>query len=257
MRRKELAVCGLRPDIQVSRAASLNLPAWSCIFAIVAAVCACAPSRNAMNDSSLVGTARFLALGDSYTIGEAVDPPERWPMQLTAQLRASGIEVAEPVIIAKTGWTTDELDAAIDDAKPDSTYDLVTLLVGVNDQYRGREPEAYRLPFRKLLHRAIAFAGGSASRVIVISIPDWGVTPFAEGRDRAAIGMAIDRFNTVNRDETLKVGAHYVDITPGSREAATDQSLLASDGLHPSARMYDQWTRAIHPVAMTILLQHR
>jgi lysophospholipase L1-like esterase len=196
---------------------------------------------------------RFLALGDSYTIGEAVAESERWPAQLVARLRASGIDVADAAIIARTGWTADELDAAIDAASPRGTYEMVTLLVGVNDQYRGRDAESYRAPFRKLLDRAIGFAGGDASRVVVVSIPDWGVTPFAAGRDLVQITEAIDEFNAVNREEARSAGAHYVDVTPVSRAAATDEGLLAADGLHPSARMYEQWTRAIVPVAEAIL----
>lgn len=187
---------------------------------------------------------RFLALGDSYTIGESVAPAERWPVQLVARLRADGVAIAEPHIIARTGWTTNELDAAIDAAKPQGPYDLVSLLAGVNDQYRGGEAEAYRGAFRDLLRRAIDFAGGHPGRVIVVSIPDWGVTPFAATRDRAAITAAIDRFNAVNRDEAVKAGVRYVDVTAISRRAAQDSTLLAPDGLHPSGSMYSEWVSA-------------
>ncbi len=217
---------------------------------LLAMVQACSSSGNVMGDTT---APRFLALGDSYTIGESVPVAERWPVQLTKALRGTSTPVEEPLIIAQTGWTTDELNAAIDSARVTGTFSLVTLLVGVNDQYRGREAEAYRAPFRKLLDRAIGFAGGSASRVIVISIPDWGVTPFAEGRDRAAIAAAIERFNAVNRDEAQKAGARYVDITPGSRAAAGDRSLIAADGLHPSGRMYGEWTALMLPTAKVIL----
>ncbi|MBK5260447.1 MAG: SGNH/GDSL hydrolase family protein, partial [Thermoanaerobaculia bacterium] len=124
---------------------------------------------------------RFLALGDSYTIGEAVPESERWPVQLANALRARGIDVNGPQIIAKTGWTTDELNAAIDAADPRGPFDLVTLLIGVNNQFRGRDAEQYRGQLAALLQRAIGFAGGDAKRVIVVSIPDWGVMPFAEG----------------------------------------------------------------------------
>ena len=196
---------------------------------------------------------RFLALGDSYTIGEAVAENERWPVQLAGELRAGGVVVADPVIIARTGWTVDELNAAIDLAKPEGTFDLVTLLIGVNDQYRGRPAEDYRTPFREMLRRAIGFAGGDPSRVIVVSIPDWGVTPFAAGRGAAAIAAAVDQFNAVNREETAKAGARYVDVTANSRTARDDRSKTASDGLHPSARMYTEWTALILPVANSIL----
>ncbi len=183
---------------------------------------------------------RYLALGDSYTIGESVPPADRFPVQLARRLR-----LGEPEIIARTGWTVDELNRGIDDAAPRGTYPLVTLLIGVNDQYRGGTAEAYRPAFAAMLRRAIGFAGGEAKGVVVVSIPDWGATPFAEGRDRAAIGAAIDQFNAVNRDEALRVGAKYVDITPISRRAREDRSLIAGDGLHPSGAMYGLWAEAI------------
>jgi lysophospholipase L1-like esterase len=181
---------------------------------------------------------RYLALGDSYTIGESVAGGDRFPNQLARELGTG-----EPLIIAKTGWTTDELNAAIDAQGPKGPYDLVTLLIGVNNQYRGRDSEQYRGEFAALLGRAIVFAGGDARKVIVVSIPDWGVTPFAEGRDRAKIAAEIDRYNAVNREETLRAGARYVDITPISRK--NDPALVAADGLHPSGEQYGQWVRLI------------
>lgn len=196
---------------------------------------------------------RFLALGDSYTISESVAVADRWPNQLAGQLRKDGFEMADPEIIAKTGWTTDELSSAIDAAKPKGQYALVTLLIGVNNQYRGRDAEQYRREFVTLLHRAIAFAGGDPKRVVVVSIPDWGVTPFAANRDRAKIGAEIDRFNAVNAEETKRAGARYADITPISRRAATDASLIAPDGLHPSAKMYASWISMIEPQARAAL----
>ena len=192
--------------------------------------------------SSKPAKARFLALGDSYTIGEGVAPGERWPDVVAARLG-----IGAPQIIARTGWTTDELNAAIDAANPSGPFDVVTLLIGVNNQYRGRDAEEYRREFAALLQRAIGFAGGVAGRVVVISIPDWGVTPFAAGRDRAQIAREIDRYNTINREETLRAGARYVDITAVSRDAATDPSLIAGDGLHPSAEMYRRWSDLILP----------
>ena len=182
--------------------------------------------------------ARYLALGDSYTIGESVAPAERFPNQL-----AAAMSLGEPMIIAKTGWTTDELNAAIDAADPKGPFDLVTLLIGVNNQYRGRDAEQYRGEFAALLRRAIGFAGGDAKKVVVISIPDWGVTPFAEGRDRLKIATEIDVYNAINREETARKGARYVDITPISRR--NDPSLVAGDGLHPSATQYAEWVKAI------------
>ena len=191
---------------------------------------------------------RVLALGDSYTIGESVAEADRWPNQLA---RALGI--AQPEIIAKTGWTTDELSAAIDKANPHGPYSLVTLLIGVNNQYRGRDAEVYRREFVALLDRAVAFAGGNASHVIVVSIPDYSVTPFAATRDRARISREIDQFNAINREETLRAKARYVDITPISRRATADPALVADDGLHPSTKMYAEWVTLIEPEARAAL----
>jgi lysophospholipase L1-like esterase len=193
---------------------------------------------------------RYLALGDSYTIGAGVAPAERWPVQLAAQLRANGLIVAEPLIIARTGWTTDELMAGIERQQPQGPFDLVSLLIGVNDQYRGRGADAYRQKLRQLLHSAITYAGGHPAHVIVLSIPDWSVTPFAAGQQRAAIAAAIDHFNAINRQETAQAGAHYVDVTPVTRQALQDASLLATDGLHPSGKMYTQWVELVLPIAL-------
>ncbi|MEO6877360.1 MAG: SGNH/GDSL hydrolase family protein [Gemmatimonadaceae bacterium] len=183
----------------------------------------------------------MLALGDSYTIGEGVTAEERWVSRLAELLQARGVRLQPAMIVARTGWTTDELLAAIDAADPRGPFDLVTLLIGVNDQYRGRTTDDFRPGFRTLLARAIAFAGDRVDRVLVLSIPDWSVTPFARGRDAANIAAEIDAFNAVCRNETLAVGASYVDITPISRTAADDAGLLAGDGLHPSGRMYAAW----------------
>lgn len=196
---------------------------------------------------------RILALGDSYTVGEGVTVEERWPMQLAAMLRARGLAVATPTIVAHTGWTTDELSAGITDAPPAGTFNLVTLLIGVNNQYRDRGADEYRAQFRALLARAIGFAGGRATHVIVVSIPDWGATPFADGRDRVRIARDIDAFNEVNRDESARVGARYVDITPISRRAADEAALVGRDMLHPSARMYAAWVQAMLPVVLAAI----
>lgn len=191
------------------------------------------------------GSLRYLALGDSYTIGEGVSAPERWPVQLAGLLRQRGIAVGEPQIIARTGWTVSELSSGIDAAAPRGPFDLVTLLIGVNDQYRGADPEAYRPAFARMLARAIALAGGDARRVVVLSIPDWGATPFARAsrRDPARVSAEIDRFNAVNRQESLAAKVTFVDVTPVSRRAATGPSLLAPDGLHYAGPMYGEWAR--------------
>jgi lysophospholipase L1-like esterase len=187
---------------------------------------------------------RILALGDSYTIGESVAAAERFPVQLVARLRER-VTVDDPEIIARTGWTTDELAAAIAQADPQGPYDYVTLLIGVNNQYRGYPLETYRDEFRQLLQQAITFAGGNAQRVIVLSIPDWGVTPFAWGANTTRIATEIDAFNAANRAETDAAGAIYVDITPISRQAASQPELVATDGLHPSGKMYAAWVKLL------------
>jgi lysophospholipase L1-like esterase len=171
-------------------------------------------------------------------------------MQLAAMLHARGAPVATPTVIARTGWTTNELTRGIDAANLSPGYDLVTLQIGVNDQFRGLGIDDYRQHFRALLERAVGFARGRPSRVIVLSIPDWGVTPFADGRDRGRIARDIDAFNAVNRDETSRAGARYVNVTDVSRER-TD--LLADDGLHPSGPMYAEWSRLAFPEAIGAL----
>ena len=198
----------------------------------------------------------FLALGDSYTIGEGVPEHGRWPVQLVARLHAKHVELQAPRIIATTGWTTDELSAAMDDAGLHAGNGLGTLLIGVNNQYRGRAPAEYREQFLALLERAIALAG-DARRVIVVSIPDWGVTRFAEGRDRAAIGHAIDAFNAIARDEAQRAFARWVDITGISRTAGAADAMLADDGLHPSAAQYALWVEAILPQAEAALKEQK
>ncbi len=199
--------------------------------------------------------ARFLALGDSYTIGESVPATERWPVQLAALLRARGATLGEPQIIARTGWTTDELERAINAAAPRGPFALVSLLIGVNNQYRGRSAEEYRAQFRALLARAVGFAGGDAGRVLVLAIPDWGVTPFAAGQDAARIAAEIDVFNAINRDETAAAGARYVDIAPIARRAASEPALVAGDGLHPAGAMYAEWAQLALPEALAALGQ--
>lgn len=219
---------------------------------LVLALAACARPGEPRNGGG-AGEMRFLALGDSYTIGEGVDEGDRWPVRLAALLRERGVAIGDPRIIARTGWTTDELSAALDDADPRGPYALVTLLIGVNNQYRGRSAEEYRGEFADLLRRAVGFAGGDASRVVVVSIPDWGVTPFAAGRDRATIAAEIDAFNAINRDEARRAGAHWVDVAARSRAAGADPAFLVSDGLHPSGRAYAEWAGLILPTALAAL----
>ena len=197
---------------------------------------------------------RYLALGDSYTIGEGVPVSGRWPVQLARALRNDGIPVPDPCIIAQTGWSTDELDAAIDAALVFPEYDLVSLLIGVNNQYRGHSVEEYRTQFAGLLERAIGFAQGRCERVLVLSIPDWGVTPYARGlaRDTRQVAHEIDAFNAVALQTCLRRGVAYVDITEVSRRHGGEARMLVDDGLHPSTLMYVEWARLALPAVQAM-----
>ena len=192
----------------------------------------------------------YLALGDSYTIGEAVEQKESFPFQLVTNLQQQNISVGTPKVIAKTGWTTDELQSAIKAENISQTFDIVTLLIGVNNQYRGNSKITYRKEFISLLKQAISFAGGNKKHVFVVSIPDWGVTPFGKGSGKniETITKEIDEFNSINKEETLAQGVSYIDITPSSRNVDKDLSLAATDGLHPSAKMYGEWVVKLAPV---------
>ena len=194
----------------------------------------------------------YLALGDSYTIGESVPEAGRWPMQLAAALRERGLALADPRIIATTGWTTDELSAAMDAAEPLGRWDFVSLLIGVNNQYRGRDLANYADQFAALLGRAIALAGDRAGRVLVLSIPDWGGTPFgqASGRDIARIARELDDYNAAARAACQARGVAFVDITAASRAPGAE---VAEDGLHPGAAQYAAWTALALPVAADLL----
>ncbi len=194
-----------------------------------------------MSDKKLT----MLCLGDSYTIGESVSEDERFPNQCVMMLEKFDVHFAKTHIIAKTGWTTDELIHAIAEAKVTGTFDCVTLLIGVNNQYREYDKEVYRKEFDELLQTALKYAGGDHDHVFIVSIPDWGATPFGakdgKGRSPQQIGKEIDEYNAINREEALKMMLHYTDINPESKNAANDASLIANDDLHPSGKMYGEW----------------
>ena len=218
------------------------------VFAILIVAISVSSSLKEINKQPAFSmTKSYLALGDSYTIGESVSQEQSFPFQLTAKLNLAGMKMSPPEIIATTGWTTDELIKAIEKKDLQKKYELVTLLIGVNNQYRGYSKENYRVEFNELLQTAINYAGGNKAHVFVISIPDWGVTPYAQKshRDVVKISTEIDAFNAVNKEEALKAGVGYVDITSGSRKAATDLTLLAEDGLHPSSKMYAEWAEKL------------
>ena len=198
-------------------------------------------------------TYSYLALGDSYTIGQSVLISENFPNQTVQVMTQLGYNFKSPEIVATTGWTTDELQNNINNRTFTPPYDIVTLLIGVNNQYRGQPVDTYRPEFENLLKQAIQFAGGKADHVIVVSIPDWGVTPFANGRDRAQIAREIDEYNAANKIISENYKVNYIDITSWTREAANDLSLLAADGLHPSAKEYKRWSEKLVDKIKTLL----
>ncbi|GAB3951951.1 SGNH/GDSL hydrolase family protein [Spirosoma harenae] len=195
----------------------------------------------------------FLSLGDSYTIGESVSESDRWSVQLAGQLRKDGVDIGNPDIIARTGWTTAELQDAIKASGNQKTYNLVSLLIGVNNQYRGQTQERYRTELKELLQTSIKFAGGKTAHVLVLSIPDWGASPFATGQNKTRIAQEIDLFNAIAKEECEKAGIAFVDITPLTRSAAGDNSQFASDGLHYSGKQMAQWAAKALPVAKELL----
>jgi lysophospholipase L1-like esterase len=201
-------------------------------------------SSNVMAQLVVEDNVKFLALGDSYTIGESVIANERWPVQLMDSLSARGLEYLDCKIIAVTGWRTDNLKKAIDDAKIKNEYTLVSLLIGVNNFYQGKTVETYKDEFEELLHTAIRIAGGVTSRVFVLSIPDYGYTPFGKN-NQETITKGIDTFNDANEIITKKLGVKYINITDITRRGLLEPDLVAFDGLHPSGKMYAQWVQRI------------
>ena len=217
----------------------------STILIVVISISSCNKEIKNSPASSMIKT--YLALGDSYTFGESVPQDQSFPYQLAAKLNLTGIKMSSPEIIATTGWTTDDLIKAISEKNLQKKYELVTLLIGVNNQYRGYSSEVYRQEFKELLTTAINYADGNKTHVFVVSIPDWSATPFAKksNRDLQKISAQIDLFNAISKEETLREGIQYVDITPASRKANSDISLIAEDGLHPSGLMYTEWAELV------------
>jgi len=214
-----------------------------------------APADTNFVNPNAVGNYTYLALGDSYTIGASVTQAESFPYQLQNFLKKNGRNVEDPKIIAVTGWTTDELQGAITQAKVTQKFDFVTLLIGVNNQYRGYPLDTYKKEFSELLQTAIGFSGGRKARVFVISIPDWGVTPYAKNYAKSAqtIASEINAFNAAAEKITSDTGVSFTNITPDSRMAANDISLIAGDGLHPSGKMYTNWVNTLAPKIMEVI----
>ena len=198
-------------------------------------------------------TYTYLALGDSYTIGEAVPLTNSFPYQTVRLLRNKGYHFSAPEIIAKTGWTTDELETVMKGYSFLPKYDFVTLLIGVNNQYRGREVIEYKQQFEQLLEKAIVLTGGKASHVIIVSIPDYSVTPFAKSMDTEKISKQIDVFNSVAKALSVQYKTQYIEITGTSRDAENDNELVAEDGLHPSAKEYAKWAEKVSKAIASLL----
>lgn len=187
---------------------------------------------------------RYLALGDSYTIGESVEDSFRWPVQLAERLRKEGIEIKDPRIIAITGWTTQDLLQAMDSQLNNDKFDLVSVLIGVNNQYQGKSIEAYETDLHEIFKRAISHSARGAEGVFALSIPDYGQTPFGASREEE-IGQELDEFNRVFEEVAKHYDVDFFNITPISRRAKEEPELIAEDDLHPSGEMYKQWVDLI------------
>ena len=208
--------------------------------------------NNIIPDMNLNNPKRtFLALGDSYTIGESVDEKDRWSRQLIDLLKIK-FNFTKHDIVARTGWTTSELTQAIEAKKLTEQYEMVSLLIGVNNQYRGQSLDSYRVEFRNLLNTSIKFAKDDAKKVIVLSIPDWGKTPFAKGQDTQKIASEIDAFNNVAKEECKKLNIVFINITEITRKN-TDISMFAIDGLHYSVKVHRLWAMEALKTADDIL----
>jgi lysophospholipase L1-like esterase len=195
----------------------------------------------------------YLALGDSYTIGESIPANERYPVQAVKMLEQSGIHFDPPQIIATTGWTTADLLSAIDKTQFAGKYDIVSLLIGVNNQYQGRSKPEYEKEFTELLEKSIQLAGNRPDHVIVLSVPDYSITPFAHNSDVSRIAAEIDAFNIINKKISAAHHVHYISVTAESRKAKDDPSLIAEDGLHFSGEEYAIWAGMVAGVVLDII----
>ena len=230
------------------------LPFFISMFQLMAS---CTKQNNFVYSATVINDTlykSYLALGDSYTIGQSVAAADRFPAQAISLIANDSLRFLAPEYIAVTGWTTRNLLNSINSNPPTkSNYDFVSLLIGVNNQYQGRSQAEYRTEFTDLLNIAIRYAGNRPSRVAVLSIPDWSATPFASGQDTALIRKQIDSFNLINKQITLAKGVQYIDITPSARMALTDPSLVAGDGLHPSGKEYKKWATLLANFMKTVL----
>lgn len=243
--------------LKLHQVTSLRITFIPIILILFLSICSSLPERNS-DELSYVNDnypKKYLALGDSYTIGESVPEDKRWPAQLVDSLLRLNITVNEYEIIARTGWTTAELQQGITNAELTPPYDLVSLLIGVNNQYRGYDIDIYRTEFQELIEQSIGFAGNDTSRVFVVSIPNYGVTPFGQSRGEERIRMELLEYDKIAEEIATKYGIPFVNITPISEEAKTDMSLIAEDELHPSGKMYSLWVQEMMPTVLSILKQ--
>ncbi|PWL28418.1 SGNH/GDSL hydrolase family protein [uncultured Roseivirga sp.] len=232
---------------------TLKLIAIGLIFCTMA--CSSVSNSSSMNRKNNNSPLNYLALGDSYTIGESVAESERWPVQLAERLRADGIAINDPKIIATTGWRTDQLKGAIEkDDELLETYDLVSLLIGVNNQYQNRSVESFAPEFEELLQKSIELAGGNTNEVFVVSIPDYGKTPFGASKAEK-IAKELNEYNRVSKEICEKYKVEYFNITPISRQADPDAKLVAEDNLHPSGEQYRQWVESFYKEVKKIAKQ--
>ena len=208
---------------------------------------------NTNTNTTDTGKITYLALGDSYTIGQSVAESDRFPVQLVALLKNHSLKIDNPDIVAVKGWTTGNLLNAINTDPPKANYSFVTLLIGVNNQYQGRSLDEYKSEFSQLLNLAIACARNIKEHVFVLSIPDYSVTPFGNNIDKEKTALQIDQFNAANKMISQNAEVNYLDITPISREAKSDASLIALDGLHPSAVQYLKWDQLLEPLILQAL----
>jgi lysophospholipase L1-like esterase len=221
------------------------------IFSAIVAEVSCTEKSMpivAVQPTPTVVTKTYLALGDSYTIGQGVAADQRFPIQTMDWLFQNGIRIENPKIVATTGWTTLALQNAINTQTFAPKYDVVSLLIGVNDQYTGVDTNTYRTRFTQLLQKSITLADNKVSHVFVLSIPDYSVTPFVDVFNKPRVSREIDWFNNINKSITQAYGCQYLDITPSTRMAATNRALIASDSLHPSGLEYKKWAERLGPM---------
>lgn len=227
---------------------------WFCLLLLICVAVACKQSSSPVPPVIVTPTPTeptWLALGDSYTIGQSVLESDRYPAQTAEMLRKNGVPIRTPDYIATTGWTSQSLQNAILSNNP-SNHTVVSLLIGVNDQFQLNDTTGYRLRFTQLLLKAIELANNKPSHVFVLSIPDYSVTPFAASFDRGRISREIDWFNFINRSVSIQYKCPYLDITASTREALTDRSLLAADSLHLSGIEYRKWAERLTPMMLPL-----